>query len=267
MPVTTKRLSFFAALLVASATALACSDSKSTSSPTPDAGDPQDAEPEDASSDRGASEASTDGGGADGSTEDAAATDASDASADTSTPTEGGADAAISACPTGARSQGPLQPTATANGAGIGSVSWSSPTNARVTDDFYSSINGLASNQITNYLIGTAFGFNVPAAATITGVVVTIERHSTLVSTVDQEVRVVRTGVVAGDNKASASSWSLADDIATYGAQNDLWGLALGPNDVNSAAFGAAVAAKNSNAAAASPQIDQMRVTVHYTCP
>lgn len=63
----------------------------------------------------------------------------------------------------------------------------------------------------------------------------------------DNIVRLVKSGFVAGDNKANNDQlqWENYDQtdidtttVTTYGSSSDLWGLSLTPSDINSSNFG-----------------------------
>lgn len=255
--------------LVFAGIVVACSDNKNNGV-LPDGGEEDagdvDAAAEDAAKDSAADVARDGGTDADASTDAAVdATDAqiTDAKAEAS---DGSFDASPGACATGAHSIGPLQPTAVIDLAGVGTISWANVSNARVSDDFAASVSAMSSAQVTHYLVVSSFGFNVPAQATITGVSVGIERKTNN-GIVDNEVRLL-SGAIGGDNKASASTWPASDTVATYGGASDKWGLTLTPNDVNGSSFGAALSAKYTPVSGnGSPAVDQIRMTVFYSCP
>jgi hypothetical protein len=122
-------------------------------------------------------------------------------------------------------------------------------------------------NPTTHYLKATNFGLAVPAGATITGVVVEVERAD-LEETdaiTDFSLRLVKGGVVSGADRAGADRWPPSSmETATYGESTDMWGLTLTPADVNASNFGVVLSA-TSAAGAGSPAVDFIRVTVHYT--
>lgn len=150
-----------------------------------------------------------------------------------------------------------------ASDATLGVVAMSNPTNAGISDNAYVTA-VLLITQISNYLKATNFKFAIPLDATITGVTVNVERSSnTLNGTRDSSVRLVKGGVISGDNKASASIWPTADSMATYGTSTDLWGLGLTPADVNLSAFGIVIAAVAD--LASTLQIDYLTMTIDYT--
>lgn len=144
----------------------------------------------------------------------------------------------------------------------LGVVSITNPSNAQLSDDTYAT-SVLLITQVSNYLKVTNFLFGVPSDATITGVTLSVEKSgNTLNATVDSSVRLVKGGVISGNDKASASLWSTSDAVATYGSSTDLWGLTLTPADVNSSSFGFVINASATLAGTA--QIDYVSLQIDY---
>lgn len=145
----------------------------------------------------------------------------------------------------------------------LGVVAMSNPTNAQISDNSYVTA-VLLITQISNYLKVTNFGFTIPADATITGITASVERSSTVLNgTHDNSVRLVKGGVISGNDKASATLWPTSDATATYGSSTDLWGLTLTPSDVNASTFGMVIDAVAD--LASTLQIDYVSLTVDYT--
>jgi hypothetical protein len=175
-------------------------------------------------------------------------------------------------------SSGPLGPGSAA------SVSFGgSDFNFDNADNIFSSNNsratstGLVSlfNGETEYLQATNFGFSIPSAAIICGIVVEVEKSATGIGTVlgvglsyvsDYSVRLLRNGAVAGNNKASAAHWTSSESYHTYGGNADIWGVAWTPADINASDFGIAFSANISGLAMLIPnvRIDHIRITVYY---
>lgn len=144
----------------------------------------------------------------------------------------------------------------------LGSVAVTNPNNAGASDDVYATAVLLLA-QISNYLIATGFRFSIPLDAIVLGVTLNVERSgNALNATVDNSVRLVKGGVISGDNKASAVLWGLSDTVSVYGSNTDLWGLALTPADINASNFGAVVS--TSAALAGTAQIDYISIQVDY---
>lgn len=158
---------------------------------------------------------------------------------------------------------GPQNGSSFAVDGSVGGITVLTPENAASSNDAYATC-GLLLGQISNYLKATNFGFSVPTDATISGITVKVERNATSTNAIaDNSVRIIKGGVISGDNKASASTWSSADAVATYGSSTDTWGLSWTPTDVNASDFGAVIAAEA--ALAATVNIDHITITVDYT--
>lgn len=158
---------------------------------------------------------------------------------------------------------GPNNGNTFASDATLGVVAITNPTNAQFTDATYATA-VLLGTQISNYLKATNFNFTIPNDATITGVTLSVIRHSTVGSTLnDNSVRLVKGGIISGNDKASATSWPTSDAPATYGSSTDLWGLSFIPSDINSTSFGVVISAVTTLAATA--DMDSVFLTVDYT--
>lgn len=157
---------------------------------------------------------------------------------------------------------GPLPAATFATDAALGAIAWTGAGNAAASDNSYAT-SILLLGQITNYLKATGFGFSIPQGATIMGITVNIERSTTVLNaTHDNSIRLVKGGVIAGDEKAVAGLWPTSDAVATYGSASDLWGQTWTPNDINSANFGVVLSAIADIAGTA--QIDFVSIVVTY---
>lgn len=156
-------------------------------------------------------------------------------------------------------------PATGASDSAIGTIAIVSPTNALSSDDSYAT-SVLLNGESTNYLKCTNFGFSIPGRARIDGIVVEIEKKTSLTNSVtDNVVKLVKNGTVGGTNNASGAQWATSDAYSTYGSATDMWGQVWTPWDINQSNFGAVIGATAALAATAS--IDHMRITVYYTEP
>jgi hypothetical protein len=150
---------------------------------------------------------------------------------------------------------------------------FSVPGNALQSDNVYATATALLSVLWgpTQNLTLTNFGFSIPPAATICGVVAVVKKKAAninVLSTVmDNSVKLVKGGVVGGTNKALAGNWTATNTSFTYGGETDTWGLALTPDDINASNFGIAFSGYISGTISLIPsvQIDNIQVTVYYT--
>lgn len=162
------------------------------------------------------------------------------------------------------------------NSRSAGNAAWSSPINARLSDNAYavaSGGGGQVGSDISQYLqVTSATGLSLPQGATIDGIQFSIERKYASgegETASDQEVYIVKGGTrQTGQNKASGSSWpTIGDSTATYGGAADLWGLSWSTTDFGSG-FGVALAAKMSSLPAEASgtwSVDHIFCTVTYT--
>ena len=171
--------------------------------------------------------------------------------------------------------QGPLSGTTFTDDNSVGDFSFSSPGNAIASDNSRSSASALLTllNGDTHYLKVTGFGFSIPSLASITGIKVEIEKSATginIFATVkDNEVRLLKGGAPAGDNKAINSSWNGSDDYDSYGDTTDAWGTTWSSAEINASDFGVVFSAKIAGLLTLLPsaRIDHIRVTVFYIIP
>jgi hypothetical protein len=175
-------------------------------------------------------------------------------------------------------SSGPLGPGSAASVSFGGSdFNFNNAVNIFSSDDSRATSTGLVSlfNGETEYLQATNFGFSIPSAAIICGIVVEAEKSATGIGTVlgiglsyvsDYSVRLIRNGTVAGNNKASAAHWTGSESYHTYGGNSDIWGVAWTPADINASNFGIAFSANIAGLAMLIPnvRIDHIRITVYY---
>ena len=165
---------------------------------------------------------------------------------------EGGSGTLISAaaCPS-AVSLVPNYPGSGANNAGIGSLAWTNPNDITTSGSPYALASDIPSGGgITNYLMATGYNFDIPAEATINGIMVTVNRESSgnaIPYVRDNIVRLIRGGSIVGSNRAKTTTdWPTTMGTIDYGNIIDTWGLTgLTAADINSSNFGVALSATN----------------------
>lgn len=164
-------------------------------------------------------------------------------------------------------SQGPLYPgTVTTEAGPSGDNDWVNPSNVGANDGSEAQVTHATydSGDHSYRLQATNFGFSIPTGATIDGIVVEIDRRCFAGSAVDNEVRLYNgSGLLVGDNKASATAWPATSAIATYGGSTDNWAAGLTAASFNSA-FGVSLIVA-ATAANVDIGVDFVRVTVYYT--
>lgn len=158
--------------------------------------------------------------------------------------------------------QGPFSGATFADDGTVGTISLANATNAIVSDNIYVTWVLLLA-QLGHYLKATNFSFTVPPDATIQGIVVEVEKSTTVgTSITDQSVKIIKGGVISGTEQASAAQWPTSDAYTTYGSSTDLWGLSWTPADINGSTFGVAIAPNCGLAATA--QVDHIRISVSW---
>lgn len=156
-----------------------------------------------------------------------------------------------------------MSPGSCVNTTGIGSEAWSpSPTtNVNSSNNSYATATVRGT---TNYLKCTGYGFNIPATATILGVVVNVERKSSSSSrTYDAAMRLVKAGVIGSVDRSKTTTYTTQDVVEAHGTSTDLWGVAWTPADINLSTFGAAFAARTTRTRTVS--VDHMPISVTYS--
>jgi len=160
------------------------------------------------------------------------------------------------------------------NIASVGTIAWTNPDNITDNDDISAVALAVpAGGGITNYLQGTDFRFyNVPIPndAFIQGIRLRVRRYSSSDGTGqrlrDSVVRLMKNGVIVGDNKAvTNTNWSTDFAVRAYGGVNDLWGTTWTPADINTSTFGAVLSAVNNHGSLArTGTVDYFQVVVYY---
>ena len=171
-----------------------------------------------------------------------------------------------------ASSVGPNHCSIEANNTSIGSLAWLSTTNACVSDKTTDNWENFpTTDTVSNYLEVTGFGFSVPTSATITGIVVEIERYADGVNTMkDNAVRIVKGGTI-GTTDLSSSNYLPQGNNSTfapyesYGSSSTLWGETWTYSDINSSNFGVAYSVKQVTGSDNIASVDDFRVTIYYT--
>lgn len=155
----------------------------------------------------------------------------------------------------------------TAGGAG---PAWGAPGNAVSSNDAYATVN--VDGNTSEPLRCLDYGFSIPVSANVVGIEVFIERRSNRTQnggSRDASVFLVKAGVPAGSNGATATTYPTTDTVEAHGAPIDLWGTTWTPAEVNAANFGAQLAVTKPSGAGAAHTIsvDHIAITVHYSEP
>ena len=164
--------------------------------------------------------------------------------------------------------QGPNSPGTVVNDNSIGTIPWVNPGNATTSDDADATCSLFYLDE-GNYLKATNFGFAIPAAATINGILVEFEKDQdgNQFAISDNAVRIVKGGVIGSTNRKLGGDWPTSDTYVSHGSNSDLWGETWTPADINSNGFGVAISPTYTYAGMGTARIDHIRITVYYTMP
>ena len=162
-------------------------------------------------------------------------------------------------------------PGTSANNTAIGTYAWNNPGNATADDGVNTTARGpTGTNQISNYLRATNFGFSIPTGSNIDGILVEIERRRENANNgTEHTVSLVKGGTVSGDNKAdTATNMPTTMTNKSFGSSSDLWGLSFTVADINASDFGVVFSVSMTRPGFKSFNdgiVDFIRITVHYT--
>ncbi|HET8581136.1 MAG TPA: immunoglobulin-like domain-containing protein [Candidatus Paceibacterota bacterium] len=162
-------------------------------------------------------------------------------------------------------SVGPSYPTTVVNDASYGQIAWTNLSNAEADDGSSASFSGVNGGVTSEYLKATGFGFSIPAGATITGIVVSVDREGVggaPGSEADDQVLLVKGGTIGATNRATAAVMPQVMTLQAFGSSSDLWGDTWTPADINSSDFGAAYAAQDGTYGV---YVDSISITVYYS--
>jgi len=153
-----------------------------------------------------------------------------------------------------------------------GGQAWVNPTSALTLNNIFAQA-PLPVGTTSAYLEVTNFGFNVPAAAIITGISVAVYGFSDVssFSAKDSSVRLIKAGSLVGADRAKfqffPNVYNSAVPENTYGTSSDLWGTSLTPTDVNSNNFGVGLQVQQQGGIGCNVFIDYISIVVSYTIP
>lgn len=145
--------------------------------------------------------------------------------------------------------------------------------NAAHADNHYAfaqPLEALQGEERTQYLKASGFNLSIPANAVICGVTVHILKRASGVSSSttvnDDDLRLLKGGSLAGQNKSSSATWASDLVMESYSGDATFWGTALTPSDLNDPRFGIALSARMASSVAAYPrvEIDQVTIEVAY---
>lgn len=167
-------------------------------------------------------------------------------------------------------------PATCTSASGVGSVAWTSASNAQTSNDTRASAS-LPLNAQSNWLKCTGFGFSNPPLSSdkvIKGIQAEaeVQRGGAGATMTIADIRGVKAdGSISTTNGASGTSctgeWTASDAWRICGGSSSLWGEAWTPADITDVDFGIALSAKNTGSTTRNALVDAVRMTVYYTPP
>ncbi|MEJ8818902.1 hypothetical protein [Lacibacter sp. H407] len=167
-------------------------------------------------------------------------------------------------------------PASVINNNSTGSFDWDNATHVYSSNNTHASAGfllGVLATVHSNFMMLDDFDMSIPAAVTICGIEVRLERKASGLgllgaSVRDHSVMLVKNGGIVGNNKANTSTnWTGSDQTITYGSSSDLWGTSWTSADINGENFGFAFSAELKSGLAGlflSADVDNVRITVYY---
>lgn len=153
------------------------------------------------------------------------------------------------------------------NATSSGSVSWTSLASISLSDNSYATVTtsgAQQSHRIQPLSFFNPVANNVPTGATITGIMVYVERKASVGNSVkDFAVQLLKAGVTVGTTKSLDEYWTTSDATVVYGSPTDTWGTTWTVTDINAINTGLDFSVTTQGVATAS--IDQIRMVVYYT--
>jgi hypothetical protein len=117
----------------------------------------------------------------------------------------------------------------------------------------------------SDWLYPHDFGFSIPAGATIDGIELSVERHFTTNSIVDNGVFVYDGTAQDGDDKGAVAWTQDTDTTDTYGGAADDWNTNLTPAEVNGSGFGVQFSVNGTFFGMGIAFVDHVQMKITYT--
>lgn len=147
---------------------------------------------------------------------------------------------------------------------GGGLRSWVGAANVYTSNDTWATSFSTGSNELTNYLEVTGFGFTIPSSTTIDGVEVVLEVSSTDGSPDSETISLINSGVI-GNNLSGSEAWPSGADVnLTYGGATETWGATLNSTVINASTFGVRIRVLLAGSGAMA-RLDAVTIKVYYT--
>jgi len=157
-------------------------------------------------------------------------------------------------------------PTVAETLAGAGKA-WVNPGNILSSNNVYATAEIKEAGEETNILLAKTFGFAIPGGATITGIVVEIEKKTPAETFMDDSLVEINGGTFVKFDNKKQGFWPNVDTYSVYGSSTDLWGRTWTPAQINAAEFGVNLKARCVvKIGGGFPlSVDHVKITVYYS--
>lgn len=152
-----------------------------------------------------------------------------------------------------------------ANDSTVGLTAWSDTEKALTQESVGANVNN-NTGAPSYYLKFTDYNFNIPSELTIIGIKVSVLARLNSVNKVkDNSVRLVKGGVISGNDNTQGYSWNsnVNWETRSFGGSTDLWGLSLTPADINASNFGVVFSETYVSDSASGMLLDYIYITVY----
>lgn len=166
-------------------------------------------------------------------------------------------------------SSGPLSPGTVVDDATVGTIAWINPNNVMLSDNTYTTLTTGPVSFLGHRLNATNFGFSIPAAATIDGIVIDLEGYRTYTSgSAGWALKIIKGGVVGTTNPVPSNTvLPFIESSVTNGNSTFKWGLTWTVADINASNFGVSyrIGTIFDDNMVGVQYLDNVRITVYYT--
>ncbi|KKL56451.1 hypothetical protein LCGC14_2245280, partial [marine sediment metagenome] len=146
---------------------------------------------------------------------------------------------------------------------------WINPSYAKLQDGTDTVASFTTTSELSSDMLQlTDFGFSLSPTAQILGIEVGIDREATVSGSItDGYLRLLKAGVPIGDDKASATPWTVGETYVVYGTPTNLWEASWLYSDINDINFGVELFVDYSGSSATDARIDLVDITIYYYEP
>ena len=147
--------------------------------------------------------------------------------------------------------------------AGVGTSSWTSPTDAQATDGVVASV---SLNKVTSdYLRCTNYGFSIPSGATITMITANITRMASK-SRQNDSFSIMKANALAGTVQTASNAWSTNTlQTDSFSGASSLWGTTWLAGDINNSGFGFSMYVQSTGGGPITYSVDSITLAITYS--